>query len=205
MEGQQKTVAAYNKGATNYAKHYRGFGSRLDDIRLTFSLLPAQKDLNVLEIGCADGRDAAEILKFTDNYIGIDIAENFINLARYNVPKGQFEVADVRTYDFPKQLDVVFAFASLVHLNKTDFMDVLNRLHDVLNLAGLIYLSLKQAEQYEKRFKEDDFGSREFFFYNPGIIQEMIADRYEIVQQQKDSFTTDGNTQWFEMILRRKV
>ena len=103
---------------------------RVSDIDETFNLF-SKSNPSVLEIGCGNGRDAAEICKRTNKYLGLDIAEKFIEIARQKVPQGRFEIADVETYDFPQNLDIVFAFASPLRVIFLDIGD-----HSIYHARG---------------------------------------------------------------------
>jgi trans-aconitate methyltransferase len=86
-------------------------------------------------------QDAVEIFKYTDNYLGIDISKNLIELAQQKIPKGDFKIADIENYDFPKNIDVIFAFASLIHVPKDSLKEILGKAYSSLNDGGIIRLS----------------------------------------------------------------
>jgi SAM-dependent methyltransferase len=199
---RQQTVDTYNKSAKELAEYFRGIGSRDDDIDLAIKLAGNPKDPKVLEIGCGDGRDAKTIVTRTSNYVGFDISDELIKLARKHVPEGKFEVADAVNYEYPDGLDVVYAFASLLHLNKDEVKDVLKKVHEALRPGGIFFISLKLADEYTEKVKEDQFGTRLFYFYNPEAIKQLAGDKYEVINVD-GGFVTVGNTQWFEIVLKK--
>jgi len=200
---RQRTIDTYNNSAKELAEYFRGIGSRIKDIDLAIELAGSPIGPQILEIGCGDGRDAKEMVKRTKHYVGFDISEELIKLAREHVPEGRFEVADAVTYDYPQGLDVVFAFASLLHLNKEEIATVLEKAHTSLKPGGVFFISLKLANEYTEKIKEDRFGTRQFYFYNPDIIKELAGDMYEVAKID-GGFITVGNTEWFEIALRSK-
>lgn len=199
---RQTTIDTYNKSAKELAEYFKGIGSRTEDIDLAIELAGSPEQPNVLEIGCGDGRDAKEIVKRTSNYVGFDISEGLIKLACEYVPEGTFEVADAVGYSYPEGLDVVYAFASLLHLNKDEVKDVLDKVYEALKPGGVFFISLKMADEYTEKVKEDKFGTRVFYFYNPEVIKELAGDKYEVADVD-GGFVTVGNTQWFEIALRK--
>lgn len=199
---RQQTIDTYNKSANELAEYFRGIGSRTKDIDLAIELAGSPKNPKILEIGCGDGRDAKEIVKRTSRYVGFDISEELIKLARQYVPNGKFEVADATAYKYPGNLDIVFAFASLLHLDKDEVRDVLQKIRQALKPGGILFISLKYAPEYTEKVKEDKFGRRIFYFYNPEIITELAGDGYEVAQTG-GGFMTAGNTKWFEVALRK--
>jgi SAM-dependent methyltransferase len=154
-----------------------------------------------LELGCGDGRDAAAILKQTSNYLGIDISQAFISIAREKLSNGRFEVADMVDYVFQKDLDIIFAFASMLHLSKREVKIVLDNAAQALKPAGIFYISLKYKPRYGKSIKEDQFGKRLFYYYNAEIIAGLAGENYEIAKTWRE---VHGHTDWVEIALRRK-
>src|SRR3989338_2033199 len=103
MDLKKQTVETYNKSVAGLAKKFSNFGPRVDDIKRGFSYV-SRNNPNVLEIGCGYGREAKEILWHTNKYLGMDISEEMIKMAKEQVPEGSFVVADVENYNFPHNL-----------------------------------------------------------------------------------------------------
>jgi len=199
MNSKQETIDTYNRTASQMADKFRNIGARTEDIERTFSLLNKTKP-SVLEIGCGDGRDAKEIAKYTDKYLGIDISASMIELAQAHVPEATFEIADVETYPFPTELDIIFSFASLLHSDKDAVKGILHRACSNLNQNGIFFISLKR-ENYQSKVKEDEFGTRTFYFYQPTDIKQMLDNKYKVVFEEEQSFQ---NQDWFTIILQKQ-
>lgn len=198
---KQKTVDTYNKSAKELAEYFRGIGPRIEDIDRAFELVGNPSDAKVVEIGCGDGRDAKEIVKRTKNYIGFDIAQELIKLARVLVPQADFTVADAAEFSFPAELDIVFAFASLLHLDQQDLKKVFKRVEVSLKPGGVFYLSLKYAPHYQETVKKDKFGERLFYLYDPDLVKELAGSGYECVYSNQK---VHGNTDWIELAFQKK-
>ena len=196
---RQQTIDTYNKSAKKLAEYFRGIGSRTEDIDRAFGLagLPS---VRILEIGCGDGRDAKEIVQRVGWYLGFDISEELIKLAKAHVPEGRFEVADAVTFQFPENLDIVFAFASLLHLDKDEVKTVLANAHGALRPGGVFYISLKHKPAYSSAVKEDQYGKRLFYFYNAAVVSELAGKGYEVAKTWRE---VHGHTDWFEIALRK--
>ena len=197
---KQRNIDTYNKSAKELAEYFRGIGPRVKYIELAFTAAGNPKNARVLEIGCGDGRDAKEIVKRAGWYLGFDISEELIKLAKEHVPQAEFAVADAATFDYPAKLDIVFAFASLLHLDKNEVRTVLQKVHSSLKKDGIFYILLKYRSQYQEEVKKDRFGERLFYFYNPDLLLELAGPGYELVKSWRD---TMGNTEWFEIILKK--
>jgi SAM-dependent methyltransferase len=199
-ELRQQTIDTYDQSAEALAEYFRGIGPRVHDIDLAFLLAGEPEKARVLEIGCGDGRDAKDIIRRTPNYRGFDVSSSMIRLARSHVPEGEFEVADAMTYEYTETQDIVFAFASLLHLDKEEVTTVLKKVHIALRIGGIFFISLKEKPEYTEELKEDDFGKRLFYFYNADIIGELAGTDYETVAL---SNMTIGHTKWFEIALKK--
>jgi SAM-dependent methyltransferase len=197
---RQVTVDTYNRAAADFVDYFAGIGSRVEDINRAFELAGNPERPNVLEIGCGDGRDAKEICRRTPNYLGVDISEEFIKLAQENVPEGRFEVADMASFSYPENLDIVFAFASLLHLNKSEVKTVFRGVAKVLRQNGIFYISSKYRPEYAEELQEDRFGRRLFYYYNTEIMAELAGPEYEVAKTWRE---VHGHTDWFELALRR--
>ncbi|HVE81164.1 MAG TPA: class I SAM-dependent methyltransferase [Candidatus Dormibacteraeota bacterium] len=195
QEHRAATTEAYNKSALPLANYYNT-KSRVADVKLALSYTK-KADPQVVEIGCGNGRDAREVLKYTENYLGMDIAEEMINLARASHPQAKFEVADITEYDIPA-CDVVLAFASLLHVSPAELEDIFRRLSQAISPGGIVLLSLKEGKG--SQWKEDEYGKRLFYLYTPESIKP-LAKGFKTVYTDHQLL---NGVKWFTQILRKK-
>ena len=200
VTNKQKTIETYDRAAEALAKKFAGIGPRTKDIDAAFELLGKLNPF-VLEIGCGDGRDAAEIVERTDSYIGMDISEGMLNVARLRLPNTKFVRADIETYIFPPGLDIFFAFASLLHVPKDGLSTVLKNAHQAMNPGAIMFISLKQRETYQAEVKKDEFGERLFYYYTPSDLHELTSELFETVSQTSKDYV--GST-WLDVMLKKK-
>lgn len=171
MDKKQQTIDTYNATAVQMAEKFSGIGARVADVSRAFSHVMKLSPL-VVEIGCGNGRDAQEILKHTDRYIGMDISSEMIRIAQEALPEHahSFVVADIESFDFPEGTDIVFSFASLLHTPKEELEKVLKKIFQALHPGGIAFISLKYADSYEEVTKTDEFGTRTYYYYTPEEI-----------------------------------
>jgi trans-aconitate methyltransferase len=200
MDKKRQTIDTYNTSAQALAEKFDRWGARLSDIDETFALIKKENP-SVLEIGCGNGRDAAEIAKRTPNYLGIDISEKLIELAREKVPTTKFEVADIETYIVPRNLDIVFAFASLIHVPKSNFQRILMQMLAALNPGGAVRLSMKWNAGYIETTKDDEFGTRTYYLYSQEDIAEMAVG-FTILKSELSDLRRQ---KWLELLLQKKA
>ena len=173
-----ETVRVYDEAAPTIARHMSTIGSRLPQIEHAFALAGNPVQPFVVEIGCGDGRDAVDITKLTSWYEGFDPSAGLIELARQrNIGTGaRFVVKSALDFHWGTGggIDVIFAFASLLHLDRSELKALFERVAPALSANGVIYMTLKEADQYEQRVYDDDFelpdgshviGHRVFYYY----------------------------------------
>lgn len=203
MNWNDQTIKTYDDSAEELAGYFKGFGARTEDIERGLQLAGAgANNAQVVEIGCGDGRDAEEIVRRTAWYEGFDPSQGLLDIARKRLPETSFIQADALTYDYPEKLDVIYAFASLLHVNRTDMTTALSNAATALKDGGILYLSLKERPSYQEEAKNDQYGSRMFYYYNPAAIQEVMHDSLKIVYEDHQ---TIGHTDWFTLALQKTV
>ncbi len=201
MNKKLETKKAYEKGATELVKKFNQIGPRTKDVKKTFSYFKNHKKLNTLEIGCGNGRDAKQILKYTKNYTGIDFSEEMIKLSKEYLPNENFIVADMEKFVIPKNLDIIFAFASFLHLNKISFKKILDKIYKKLNKNGIIYISLKYSKKYKEVIKKDKFGNRYFYYYSENNLEKISKEtKYQIMYMKKYILR---EVEWIDLILKK--
>jgi len=193
------TENTYDKAARGYAEKFKNIGVRSKDVDIVFSLVDTVNP-SVVEIGCGAGREAEYILTKTNNYVGMDISEGMLEIARENLPDVCFVKADIATYQFPNHIDIVFAFASLLHSSKEELQVIFRNMHEVLNKEGVVYVSLKRKEEHSSATVEDMYGPRQFYYYTKANILDIAGDNFEEVFYQEQEL----GESWFTMILKKK-
>jgi SAM-dependent methyltransferase len=202
-ELRAQTIALYDEQAEGLAGKYASMPPRVHDIELMLQLAGNPEHPRVLEIGCAAGRDAAEMAKRANWYLGIDTSPKFIDMARQDVPDGTFEVADAIKFNYPDNLDAVFAAASLIHLSKDELKTLYRKLHAALRVGGIVYQSLKYSPEYRSEVFADKFGPRQYYFYNLELIKELAGPDFEVAHTRQETREGLNHASWIEIALRK--
>ena len=198
---KEETINTYNAQASNIAKKFVRIGARVDDIDKAFSFLKSKNSKPfVLELGCGNGRDAKAIIKQTPNYLGIDFSRNLIAIAKDYVHTAKFLVVDIETFIFPNNIDLILAFASLLHMDQKNLKSTFDKAHEKLNKEGVFYVSTKEGP-YEKRREINQHGPRTFFYYNIELIKALTKDKYNVIYESKQFFRKNN---WLTIALRKK-
>jgi len=114
----------------------------------------AARGLRVLEIGCGLGTDGAQFALAGANYIGVDLTEASVELARKKFQlsglRGEFRVADAENLDFADDsFDLVYSHGVLHHT--PDTKQSVREIHRVLKPGGRAIVMLYHRGSYNYR------------------------------------------------------
>lgn len=197
------TLNTYNSQSSQLAEYFRLSGSRLWDINNALKIAgKTDGSADVLEIGCADGYDAIEIISKCRTYKGLDYSKGMVDMAKSHHPKVDISVADMRTYNYPPDAyDIIFAFASILNISNKDLKDLLSKLALSIRQGGVMYITAKYGDTYKEIMKEDSFGLRKFYLYNPQIISQLAGENFTL---QHESHDRKKQAKWFQVALCKK-
>jgi SAM-dependent methyltransferase len=196
---KKQTIDTYNKSALAHAEKFNKIGARIEDIKMAFSYIK-KTNPKTIEIGFGSGRDAKEIIKYTNDYLGIDLSSEMCKLARQSVPEANFKLADLETYQFPKKIDVIFAFASLLHSDKNSVKDLLGRIYESLGPSGVFFISLKYGAYHKETIDKECHGPKTYYFYTPEEIEKLCPSGLKTVFRETQDFK---GQKWFSIILQK--
>ncbi|HSI20469.1 MAG TPA: class I SAM-dependent methyltransferase [Verrucomicrobiae bacterium] len=198
-EERSQTIETYRTKAGEFAEYFSLFPHRAQEVARGFSFL-AKKNPKTVELGVGTGGDTGEILQHTDDYVGVDFVTELLAYAREKHPGTRFVEADITEWEIPQGTEMVFGFATLLHLNQEEVADLFRRMHSRLAPGAVIYLSLKYG-RYRGFMKNDRFGVREFYLYTPHLLKKLIGARYSIFYAGRLDKSTDP---WIMVGIRKK-
>lgn len=153
----KKTRKDYNQIAADFS---RTRDKMWPETRFLFDNYLADRE-RVLDVGCGNGRMLEFCKDKNIDYIGVDVSEKLIELAKKRylpslhskalkgrkekfLPSVRFKVADALNLPFPKNyFDKVYSFAVLHHIPSKEFrLQFLNEVKKVLKLDGLFILTV---------------------------------------------------------------
>ena len=101
---------------------------------------------SILDFGCGDGRLLRAVSVKPFQYLGVDISDEMINLARKQFPERTFAVLDESSLrDCHNRFTKIFAIAVLHHLPEELRIATLKQLFDYLKPGGQIIATVWQA------------------------------------------------------------
>lgn len=162
----------------------------------------------ILDAGCAGGVKSRYLVEKGFQVTGIDLAENFIEIAKKEVPQAEFRVLDIRDIaSLPKEFDGIFLQAVLLHFPKKEVSDILKNMLTKLRPGGFLYVAVKEKRegQEEEEVKtEHDYGyeyQRFFSYFSQKEVEEVLKSLgMKIVFSEVQS---NGRARWIQIIAQK--
>ena len=150
----------YSELARVYHEMYQNIFDYKEEYKFYEKYLLNNESKRVLEIGCGSGNLAPYFLNAGYQYVGLDLSQEMLDIAKEMTPKGEFVRSDMREIHLTRKFDaVIISGRSFAYLETNQ--DVLNTLKSVFNILEkggilifdnfdaekIISLALKQFEQ----------------------------------------------------------
>lgn len=201
------TRDTYNRIALDWHNDHMQDTWSIDATESFSKLLPSGS--RVLDVGCAGGLKSRVLVKNGLHVVGIDTSEVFIEIAKREVPEGDFRVMDMRDMSsLDGEFDGIFILASLLHIPKSDVHRVLAGLMKKLKIGGYVYVAVKERrpdQPEEEIVVENDYGYHYERFFSFYTIPELQAD-FEAVGLDVQSIKNIpfGKTNWIHVVGLKK-
>jgi ubiquinone/menaquinone biosynthesis C-methylase UbiE len=102
---------------------------------------------SVLDLGCGSGDPADIEISMEHKVTGVDISQTQINLARQNVPTGNFIHGDAGSMEFPvASFDAVVSFYSMDLIPREEHETILRRIYQWLRVGGYLLISIEAGD-----------------------------------------------------------
>ena len=164
-------------------------------------------DGRVLDVGCGSGVKSKYLISHGLHIIGIDVSDKLLEIARREVPEGEFRELSMADLDsMPETFDGVFVQASLLHIPKKDARAVVQKMADRLVPRGFLYVAVKERRKgnpEEEIVKEDDYGYEYERFFSYFIMEELekyFTDANLKIVTQSRNTSPSGKTVWLQII-----
>lgn len=157
-------ASIYDKFASQYAEYLE---ERLPQFLLTKFISMIPKNAQVLDAGCAAGRDSVYLAEEGLKVSGIDISREILKIAACDAKEAGLNI-DFREsglgsipYD-DKKFDGIWCMDTLNHISKADLEDVLREFYRLLKQDGVLFISAVQGDK-EGMIKMEYLGEEVFF------------------------------------------
>lgn len=193
----------YNRIAEDWHKQHQTDDWWVSGTQKFISLL--KRASLVLDVGCAGGVKSRYLIDRELRVVGIDISEGLIEIAKREVPKGEFLVLGMEELQkLDQQFDGIFMQASLLHIPRAKVADVIARAAGKLNKEGLLYVAVKEkrAGKPDEEVKlENDYGydyERFFSYFTVDEIKDSM--QWAGLKVIHEQIELAGSTRWIQVI-----
>lgn len=165
----------------------------------TASLLPMEKDVRVLDLGCGTGLELEEYFRLNPDAAttGVDLSDAMLNALKAKFPDRKLSLVQGSYFDVPfgeNTYDAAVSVESLHHFTAEQKESLYTRLHAALKENGCFVLTdyFAESEQQEKELfrnlkqlkQEQGLPDNEFFHYDTPLTVE-----HESAALQKAGFS----------------
>lgn len=196
---EYNTLEYYNKNAEIYCEQ-----TLIGNLQENYDrfLKHLSKGAYILDFGCGSGRDSKYFIENGYRVKAIDGSEEMCKLAskyinqEVNCMKFD-ELKDVNTYDG------IWACSSILHVEKENLPNILDKIIDALKVNGIIYTSFKMGTGYEiKENKYYNFLTKDEMLkiLNESSKNAKLIDYFETIPSTKRKAT---GTIWCNFIIKK--
>ncbi len=198
--------STYNKIAEDWFGFHKRDTWWKEGIDKFMEILPS--GASVLDVGCGAGVDSKYLAENGFRPSGLDFSEKMIEIAKRESPEIPFEVFDIYNIDtYPGTFDGLLAKAVLLHIPKSRISEVLGKLKDRINPAGIMYVAVKGIREnglQEELKQEDELGyeyERFFSYYTMEELEKYFTDLGMKVVWKTNIRT--GRADWLQIIAKK--
>ncbi len=130
---------------------------------------------NILDAGCGAGRDTEYFIRHGFKVSSFDASINMVNICN-EYPFAFCEHKDFSSINYPQLFDLVWASASLLHLNKIEFESAVQKLFKAIKPNGYFYFSLKIKNKNSSKNKD----TRTFYYHSKDDITKLLEEEFKM-------------------------
>jgi len=176
---------------------------RLDWLDDLLSRLPGGH--RVLDLGCGNGLPAGEVIVRRHRLTGVDVSARQVELARVNVPAGDFTTGDILALDYPAgAFGAVTAFYTFDHLPRERLPEMFRLVHGWLAESGLLLCCVEVEDT--PGLVADWLGAPMYFSsYEPDTSRRLLTEAgFDILRDDIQAQLEGGHEVSYLWLLARK-
>tara|TARA_B100000029_G_scaffold142537_1_gene137732 strand:+ start:5269 stop:5916 length:648 start_codon:yes stop_codon:yes gene_type:complete len=149
-----------------------------------------EKNLKVLDCGCADGRNSEYLINQGFEVTGVDFSQTVIERTQKRLTKGKFLVGDIRKLDEIEENSFDFLIdAGAFHVNyPQDTLSIIKEYHRILKPSGKMFIRVfnKDDDTPNPIFPVNEDGTMPVFGYSESVFINRIKDYFNVEYKKYD-------------------
>jgi len=192
-------VVDSKEGYNLYSENYKNDYKELDSFdRAEFLSFIPDKNEFCIELGVGDGRISRELMRKSDVFLGLDIAEKMLTQARKNLPGSHLVQANLEKLIPVKSnsADLIVAAFFFVHIHQPEY--VIAEVERILKPGGVFVFNLiPQRRELVLNAKGKKFKVKSFYHSPPKIEKDL---EYNWLEYEVE--TIEGGKTWFSKVYK---
>ena len=143
-----------------------------------------EKNLKVLDCGCADGRNSEYLINEGYEVTGVDFSQTVIERTQKRLPKGKFLTGDIRKLDKIESNSFDFLIdAGALHVNyPQDTISIIKEYHRILKPSGKMFIRVfnKDDDTPNPIFAVNKDLTMPVFGYSESVFNNRIKDYFNV-------------------------
>jgi len=149
-----------------------------------------EKNLKVLDCGCADGRNSEYLINEGYEVTGVDFSQTVIERTQKRLTKGKFLTGDIRKLDKIESNSFDFLIdAGALHVNfPKDIISIIEEYHRILKPSGKMFIRVfnKDDDTPNPIFPVNAEGTMPVFGYSESTFINRIKDYFNVEYKKYD-------------------
>ncbi len=140
----------YTNLSSVYEAMYKSFIDYEAEYVFYSNILLSNNSKSLIEIGCGSGNLTSRFVNNGFYYIGIDLSEEMLTLAKTNNPTAVFVKEDMRNFNLEKQVDAIIITGRTISylLSNNDVVDTFASIYKNLNNNGIVVFDCIDASKF---------------------------------------------------------
>lgn len=200
----KNTKNFYNKTASDWASRWYDDKEMLPYLKEFFCCLP--ENPRVLDLCCGAGYDSKTMKEFGADVVGLDFSEESIKIARERNPKIKFVIEDMlNDYSYLGKFDGCVVIAGLVHLPNEKLSIAFERIYNILNDNGFLFVAVKEGSGKNKKSSYTEIDGekydRDFYLHTIEELKLYSSKKFEFINE----IVFDKSSIWKYYIFKKSV
>jgi SAM-dependent methyltransferase len=162
----------------------------------------------ILELGPAAGYDTKLFSEHGYDVTALEISPKLARFCKITAPQARVIVGEFMEYEFNETFDGILAIAFIHLFPKTDTHQVLEKMHSLLKLGGLAYISTTLHEHSTEGFiSKKNFNHSVLRFRRQFTEQELVDELnqagFTILGKETTHDKEEANKVWIDFIVKK--
>ncbi|RZW13335.1 MAG: class I SAM-dependent methyltransferase, partial [Desulfobulbaceae bacterium] len=165
--------------------------------------------ITVLDVACGPGGFSRYLLNRNTGLQvrGVDLAPKMIELARKNVPEGNFQVLDSRNIaTLGEKFDVILLGFCFPYLSRAETSRLIADVAGMVSDNGLLYLSTMEGDYERSGYQSNNSEDRIFVYYHSQqyLEEQLMINSFEVLQTERIRFPSEQSSEIEDLFVYAK-